>query len=293
MKILTNYRYPLLFLIGYFFTIGTFCQSTNPVRARLSASYVKIVNDRSYIDMRLTARIDKSTVGVANVELTISNEWDEDSALLGKVATNMNGQSTFVLPMIEDLHADSTGVFHLRVAFAGNDEFRKTSRSVTFKDADIDAKIFEQDSSYFIKAVLKDIHTSQVIADEPLSIQVDRLFQPLKIGEEFYFTNDNGEITAPLERDIPGIDGIIGIMVVLDDSDDYGTLKHIQYVPIGKPFVDESTFDQRAMWSPRSKTPWFLLILSNSITFGIWIVVFYLIRNLFKIRKANMHSVEN
>ena len=51
--------------------------------------------------------------------------------------------------------------------------------------------------------------------------------------------------------------------------------------PVGIPIVDESTFDERTMWSPRSKTPFFLLILPNLLTLGIWGFIIYLINNLF------------
>jgi hypothetical protein len=74
--------------------------------------------------------------------------------------------------------------------------------------------------------------------------------------------------------------------VVLNDSDEFGTVKAMLIAPIGKLIVDESTFDERTMWSPRNKTPIFLLILPNLLTFVIWGFIIYLISNLFKINKS-------
>ena len=108
----------------------------------------------------------------------------------------------------------------------------------------------------------------------------------IKIGEDFYSTDENGTIIVPIEEGMPGVDGILTFEVVLNDSDDYGTVKALVKAPIGIPIVDESTFDDREMWSPRNKTPLFLLILPNILTFGMWIIIIYLIINLFRIFKT-------
>ncbi|MGB5204645.1 MAG: hypothetical protein WBN63_10690, partial [Eudoraea sp.] len=110
-------------------------------------------------------------------------------------------------------------------------------------------------------------------------------FSPLKIGEEFNFRDENGTIFVPIEDGIPGLDGNLNIEVVLQDSDDYGTVKAIINAPIGKPIVEESTFDQRTLWSPRSKTPIFILFFTGGLIFGTWGIIIYLITNLFKISK--------
>jgi hypothetical protein len=78
------------------------------------------------------------------------------------------------------------------------------------------------------------------------------------------------------------------IEVVLNESDTYGTVKALVNAPVGTPIVDESTFDERKMWSPRSKTPIFLLIFPNLLIFGIWGLIIYLFVNLIKISKAKI-----
>ena len=70
------------------------------------------------------------------------------------------------------------------------------------------------------------------------------------------------------------------------DSKKYGVVKYVFDAPIGTIIADESTFDQRTMWSPPSKTPLFLWIFPNIVIFGIWTVIVLLIMNLFKIYKS-------
>jgi hypothetical protein len=112
------------------------------------------------------------------------------------------------------------------------------------------------------------------------------LFNPLRIGEEFNNTDEDGRIMVPIEQGIPGVDGNLTFEVVLNESDDFGTVKAMVIGHVGVPIVDESTFDQRTMWSPRNKTPIFLLIFPNLLIIGIWGLIVYLILNLFKLSKS-------
>jgi len=124
------------------------------------------------------------------------------------------------------------------------------------------------------------------LSDQILNVQVQRLFRPLRIGPEFNSTDESGTIIVPIEEGIPGVDGMLTFEVVLKDNDDYGTVKAQVTAALGTPVVDESTFDERTMWSPRNKTPLFLLIVPNLITLGIWGIIIYLILNLVKIKKS-------
>jgi hypothetical protein len=184
-----------------------------------------------------------------------------------------------------DLKADSTNTFNLGISFKGNDSFKKASKSTSFKDAHIEANLISKDSINYLTATLKETVTDSLLVGEALDVQVQRLFRPLKIGEEFNFTDENGTILVPIDKGIPGLDGNLIIEVVLNDSDSYGTVKAIVNAPVGTPIVDESTFDQRKMWSARNKTPIFLLIFINltiAVIYGLFIL---LISNLFRISK--------
>jgi len=120
---------------------------------------------------------------------------------------------------------------------------------------------------------------------------VARLFKPLNIGKPYYKTDEEGAILAPIENGIPGVDGYLTIQVVLNDSDNYGTVTALTKAKIGVPIVEESTFDKRTMWSPRNKTPLFLLILPNIFIIAIWGIIFYLISNLFKLHKSSKNKI--
>ena len=189
----------------------------------------------------------------------------------------MNGEGRFKLNDLSLIKPDSSSTYNMQFYFKGNDSFKKAKKNISFKDVNIKAKVITKDSINYMTATLIDVNTNSPIVDESLTVQVQRLFRPLRIGEEFNFTDDEGSIIVPIENDIPGVDGNLTFEVVLNESDDYGTVKALVSSPIGIPIIDESTFDQRTMWSPRNKTPIFLLIFPNLLIFGIWGLIVYLI----------------
>jgi hypothetical protein len=274
-----------LVFISVFLGTSVVAQSAKKNTVRVKVQFEKIMNGEASFNIKASSRIDKKNASVPNIEFSIFNELEDENILLGKSTTNMDGESKFSLSNISTLQPDSIGVYNIKIFFKGNDTFKKATKRISFKNADIIAKLITKDSINYITATLVDTHTGTPMVDESLSVQVQRLFRALQI-EEFNITDENGTIIVPIENGIPGIDGNLTIEVILSESDDFGTVIAKVIAPIGTKIVDESTFDDRTMWSPRNKTPLFLLIFPNLIIFGMWGLIIYLITNLFKITKS-------
>lgn len=257
---------------------------TKKNKPRVNADYVKVIDGESYLNIKSSARIDRKTVAVSHIDLTILQELDNEEIEIGKTTTNASGTAKFIIRDFQDLKPDSLGVYHLTVFFAGNESFKKSSRDVSFRNADINVEWTVKDSTNYVQAKLIDTQLDSVVSEMPIIVQVDRLFRPLKIGEAT--TDENGEIEVRVEDGIPGIEGNLDFEVVLSESDDYGTVIAKLSAPIGTVIVEESTFDQRTMWSPRGKTPIFLLALTYSFVFIVWGIFIYLFFNLVRIVKS-------
>ena len=285
-----DYRFIVLTILGVFLiTLGSpdlYAQKTKKNKARLNVEYVKIMDGEIYFDIKASSRVKKKTVKISDIEINLFNELEDERIDLGKAITNMEGESRFKLKNLNLIKPDSSNTYNILFTFKGNDSFKKAKKSISFKDAKIEAKIIAKDSLNYISATLIDTETDSPIADENLTVQVQRLFKPLRIGEEFNSTDDVGSIMVPIEQGIPGVGGNLTFEVVLNESDDYGTVKTMVSGQVGVPIVDESTYDQRTMWSPRNKTPIFLLIFPNLLIIGIWGFIVYLILNLFKLSKS-------
>jgi hypothetical protein len=292
MKNLLKLRLVFLVLTSVFFISTSFqnlnAQNTKKSKVRLKADYVKIMDSEIYLNLTASAKINKQNTKVSGIELIVYNELDEEKIKLGSTITNIKGESKFLLGNLTSLKPDSTNTYKLTISFKGNDSFKKASKKIRFKNANIEAKIITKDSLNYITATLTDASTNNPIMEESLSVQVLRYFRGLQIGEEFNFTDNNGTIIVPIEEGIPGVDGNLTFEVVLNDSDDYGTIKALIKAPLGVPIVDESTYNQRTLWSPRNKTPLFILIFTNILILGMWSIIIYLIINLFKISKSKI-----
>jgi hypothetical protein len=261
-------------------------QAQKKTAARLRLSFVKVMDEGFTFTVTASARIDRRNTNLPDLEIAIYNETDSLSVLLATLKTDSNGMAEYKINDISSFAVDTTtNMYTVKAAFAGNETFRKASRSVSFKNADLQAELILQDSTYYISAVMTDKTTALPVPDVALGVQLERLFMAYQI-EEFTVTDENGTILVPIEKGLPGIDGNLTLEVLLNDDDDYGTVKDVVVAPIGDVIVDESTFDERTMWSPRNKTPIFLLIFPNLLIFGMWGLILYLIMNLYKITKS-------
>ena len=290
MKSQLKLRIIFMTILGVFILSAGFhdlyAQDTKKNRVRLKADYVKVMDGDSYFDIAASSKIEKQNIDVSYIDLIIYNEIDDKKIELGTTTTNMHGKCKFTLKNFNEIRSDSTQTYNILISFKGNESFKKARKSISFKNVDIDAKIITIHGVNYITATLLDTNTNNPIIDESLNVNVQRLFRPLRIGKEFNNTDETGTILVPVEEGIPGVDGNITIEVVLNDHDEFGTVKALVNAPLGTPIVDESTFDKRTMWSPRNKTPLFLLIFPNFIIFGMWGLIVYLMFNLFKISKS-------
>jgi len=264
----------------------TYGQDDAKHRVRLKADYFKEMNGKNYIQIAAVSKIEKKNKPVSNIELSVENNYYDEIIELGSAKTDMKGLYKYVIPDLNLLKADSSSFYNLNIVFKGNDTYKRASKSISFKDAIIEAGLITKDSVNYVSASLIDKSTDSLIKGESLDVQVKRLFRSLKIGEEFNYTDENGSIMVPIENGIPGVDGILTLEVVLNDNDDYGTVKASFDAPIGIQIKEESTFDDRTMWSPRSKTPYLLLIIPSLLTFSIWGIIIFLIFSLYKISRS-------
>ena len=137
-------------------------------RVRLKADYFKEMNGETYIQIGAISRIEKKNKPVSNIELSVENEYYDEVFELGTVQTNMKGECRFIIDNLYDLKVDSSNYYNLKIAFKGSDSYKKASRSISFKDAIIKAKLIAKDSINYVSASLVDKATDSLIKGESL-----------------------------------------------------------------------------------------------------------------------------
>lgn len=273
----------LLLIIGFILHPVVNAQET--YKARLSVDYYKIIGQRSFVNVAVKFKGDDGYEPAVMLPLNLYYEVEEDSLVfVDKVTTDMGGNAQYDIDISALPKADSLIKHKYIFKVENNAKFKETSKSVSFIDTFLKAESVVKDSLNYILAQLLD-PLRNPIEGTKLEVKLHRLFAPLTIGESYYKTDDDGTILVLIEEPLPGVNGNLTFEVMLD-SKKYGTVSYIFDSPIGKPIVDKSTFDQRTMWSPPTKTPLFLWIFPNLIILGIWAVIFLLLFNLVKIYKS-------
>ncbi len=256
------------------------------IKARVSAQYTKVMNQESFITLSAKYKSENGFEPGTSLEFKIYKTASNDSlAYQGKIKTDMNGKARFILNP-SDLIANEPSTAITYVAKIENDnKFEDNETTISFSGAILKAEVQTVDSVNQIKAVLTDA-SGNPLGGQALKVGLKRLFGLLQVGEESYDTDERGSIIVPLKDPMPGIGGNLTYEVVLSESDTYGTVRALVNAHSGTSIHDQSTFDQRTLWSPPTKAPLYLLLFPSLILLGIWGPIFTLIFNLYRISKS-------
>lgn len=115
---------------------------------------------------------------------------------------------------------------------------------------------------------------------------VKRLYSNLPIGS-VKATDETGKVTVDFPSDLPGDKNqMLQVIAQLEDDEVYGNSKVNSEVKWGKKIeVVPDLWDSRSLSASREKAPLFLIIVSNIIITGIWGTIFYVIYQVFRIKK--------
>lgn len=245
----------------------------------ISLAYHKIVNGESFIKIATSFKGEDGWEEAPKIPFEIYKIGDAE-ILLGKGMTDMHGTAKYILPK-DGIETEN----NIELRTTNHLKFEDTTESLYFKNVNLTAELTVNDDVKLITALLKDNEDNPIV-EEGLNVRVQRMFKGLNIGEGTFYTDETGAISVPIEEDYRSFDGNLVFEVVLEEHDEYGTVRALMPADFGIAGTDLSTFDKRTMWSPVSKTPKFFLIFPNMILLGIIGIFVYLIVNLKKISKS-------
>ncbi|MBK5285791.1 MAG: hypothetical protein JJE25_10350 [Bacteroidia bacterium] len=129
---------------------------------------------------------------------------------------------------------------------------------------------------------------NQPVEGIELHFYVKRMFSLLPIGKTKE-TDENGVASVNFQNDIPGDkSGNIIAVVKIEDDETYGTVETKAEIKWGIiPSSENDSWGNRSLSASREKAPMYLIIVSNIIIAIIWGTIFYVIFQIFRIRKAS------
>jgi hypothetical protein len=281
MKTVQNIKFftTIILLIAFIGTIFQVQAQEEKQSLSIGLTYHKTVGVESFLKISTSFKGENGWKDASNVPFEIIKIGEEEISL-GKGATDIHGKAKFIIPAKS---IDSTNSVELRIT--NHPIYEDTAEMLDFKDVNLKAILNVGDGTKQISATLLDLEGNPII-DEGLKVQVKRLIKGLPIGDGVYYTDENGMVVVDIDEDYNSFDGNLVFEVVIEEHDEYGTVRAQMHADFGIASTDLSTYDKRTLWSPAGKTPLFFLIFPNLVLLGILGIFVYLILNLIKISKS-------
>ena len=206
------------------------------------------------------------------------------------VKTDLEGKAKAFLPPSLKSQWESRSVHKfIAISPAHNSEIAAEALVVKAK-INIDTVSDEGIRKIEVSLINNENKTAVPTKDIEMKIGIHRLGGLLSAGDEDSYTTDStGSIIVEYNKvNLPGdYSGNIILAAKMEDNDTYGNILVEKIVPWGVAIKrDNSFFDKRTLWTTHFRTPYWLLVMAYSIVIGVWGTIFYLVYQIYKIKKS-------
>ncbi|OQP64221.1 hypothetical protein A3860_19785 [Niastella vici] len=260
----------------------------------LNPGYFNNNNQVQYLKVNTKAKIDGKFKPVAGIPVSFYISADAPANLLGKAVSDRNGEAVlFIPPAAKDAwNRSSKQSFFVVSAATGLYKSTSSDLDITKSKIKIDTIAGKK-----IIATLQELRDSVwvPVKGADIKVAIKRLNADLNVNETPAYTTDSlGTVAADFQRDsLPGdARGNITLIAKVEDNDAYGNITAELTVPWGVPGIYASDFNRRTLFARRGLAPVWLEITSFSIFFVVWIVLLYLIVQIWKLKKLGTQAAE-
>ena len=269
---------------------NSYAQDSAASPALLSLRYFLAENKVPYVDVNTRKKVGRKFEPVKGISVNIYFNEAISANLLGKVVTGTDGVGRVALPPSLKASWDSINEFKFLAVSDSTPGEESLSSDITIKKAIL---VLDTSSAGGIRSVTAQLKEKKgnewvPVKEIEMKLGIKRILGNLTVGEAETYTSDStGTASAGFNRDsIPGDEkGNIILVARVEDNDNYGNLVVEKSVPWGKAVQADTHFWHRSLWSTGNRAPGWLLFMALSIMLGVWGVIFYLIRQLLKIKK--------
>jgi len=292
MKSKIKYRVTaFIIFITLAYSTTTFAQE-DKISPRINISFQRSDQNPAQILLNVRKRIEGRFLPMQGIAVNVSMVTEFDDLDLGTTNTDSNGLAQIEFTNNIMAQWDTLSEVEFIATIAESDSTTESEESLLISHARI--RISAEDDHLFSAVVEKRISQGEwePVADVELKFFIKRYFGLLPVGDEFYTTDENGEIEMEFDSVIPGdAEGNILLGCLIDDNEEFGTISATISKKWGTAFFDDNAeFNRRTLWSTRDKTPYWLLIFPNLIILGVWGLIVYLVFQIIKIKKLQNQS---
>ncbi len=282
-------------LIIFLFLLGTIGKiqaqdSTEVSPTLLGIRYFLPENKIPYLIIQTKKKVGRKFEPVKNIPVNVYFNEAIVNNLLGKIVTASNGEGRVAFPAAFKSSWDSLTEFKFVAESVPGKGEELLSADITIKKAILVIDTLYEEGTRTVTAQLKEKIGNEWVAVKEIEMKlgIKRLLGNLSVGDaETYTSDSSGTASAGyLQDSIPGDNkGNIILVAKVEDNDNYGNLVVEKLVPWGKIIKSEQHFWHRTLWSTGNRAPIWLLFIAFSIIIGVWGTLFFLVRQVIKLKK--------
>jgi hypothetical protein len=256
----------------------------------LSLRYFLPENKVPYIIVNTKKKVGRKFEPVKNISVNVFYNEATENNLLGEITTAENGEGRIAFPPSFKNTWDSLIEFKFVAASVPAKGEAVLEADLTIKKAILVVDTLVDAEARTVTAQLKEKVGNEWVAVKEIEMKLGlkRSLGNLTVGDAETFTSDStGTASAAFIRDsMPGDEkGNLVLVARVEDNDIYGNLVVEKSVPWGVKEKTAEHFWHRTLWSTGNRAPVWLLFLALSIIIGVWGTLFYLVKQLLKIKK--------
>ena len=176
--------------------------------------------------------------------------------------------------------------------FASDKNKSNEKASDELKIVSIKLNAIETDSSKKLIATVSTLNGNSIAGVE-IHFYVQRKFGLLPIDSDISSTDESGNCTVEFPMNLPG-DSLGNIIAIakIEESELYKNTETHKTLHWGIPVRINHSRQQRALWAARANAPIYLIIIVNCLIIGVWFVIFYIIYQLYTVKKIGRYENE-
>jgi hypothetical protein len=282
-----EFKYSALTWVFSLLITGTSLAQVEKNSLILGLGYFNDNNLVQYLKANAKAKIDGKFKQVGGIPVSFYIRSESPANLLGKATTDNNGLAVIPIPATAKDEwnkspsqsfvaiADSTQLYNSETVSI--DLTKARIKLDTGADKKIIALLVEQKGSDWIP-----------VKGVDMRIGVKRLGADINVNETPTYTTDStGAVEADFKLlNLPGDSaGNLVLIARVEDNDLLGNVSVERTVPWGTPSHYVSNYNTRSLFARAGRPPLWLLWMASGITLSVWIVIFYLFLQIWKLKK--------
>lgn len=289
-------RMSLTIAISFLLLDITIAQDKSPVHGKSEATIELAYYKKANMSKTVVALIKKNEEGkyvfAKNAKVNFYLVRDKEQQLLKSVNTDDHGKAVILLP--KDVPVDDSLYFTIVAKIENDPIYEDAKEQIHYKDGSLILNMDAHDTAHLVTAKVTDLDKDgkeiPVIGAE-VKFYVQRLFGFMPAGEDYTVTtNEKGEASFAFPKNISGdTAGVITVAARVDDNEHFGNLENKATQSWGTvlPIIKEPF--PRALFEPHAPLP--LVITISTLFGGIWVVYFFILFQLRKIKKVEQLNV--